>query len=338
MESGSVLRIPKARSSNILQKSNEIAERDTMGPRVQGQLSRLSSVDSFSRAESKHYKCDTKLEFNDARVSPHLNGNVQRGSFHSSKLSNSLFGGSRKIFSASRPGSRIVSRATSPVSGKSSPPQSAMLAASLAVVRSPEATDDDPKHTNDSLSREIINLRAQVENLTGKSQILEAELERSSRKLKEVTAVAEGEAEKCKAAKEVIKSLTAQLKEMAERVPEEHISISKSGSSARQTPNIVDMFSNENHSTSLTSPESESNGSSVNPILSSGTKAQTEKSDWVVQDEPGVYLTLSSLAGGGNELRRVRFSRKRFTEEQAEVWWAENGSKVCERHDIRSVE
>ncbi|XP_034689186.1 PH, RCC1 and FYVE domains-containing protein 1-like isoform X2 [Vitis riparia] len=338
MESGSVLRIPKARSSNILQKSNEIAERDTMGPRVQGQLSRLSSVDSFSRAESKHYKCDTKLEFNDGRVSPHLNGNVQRGSFHSSKLSNSLFGGSRKIFSASRPGSRIVSRATSPVSGKSSPPQSAMLAASLAVVRSPEAMDDDPKHTNDSLSREIINLRAQVENLTGKSQILEAELERSSRKLKEVTAVAEGEAEKCKAAKEVIKSLTAQLKEMAERVPEEHISISKSGSSARQTPNIVDMFSNENHSTSLTSPESESNGSSVNPILSSGTKAQTEKSEWVVQDEPGVYLTLSSLAGGGNELRRVRFSRKRFTEEQAEVWWAENGSKVCERHDIRSVE
>lgn len=94
---------------------------------------------------------------------------------------------------------------------------------------------------------------------------------------------------------------------MAERVPEEHISISKSGSSARQTPNIVDMFSNENHSTSLTSPESESNGNSVNPILSSGTKAQTEKSDWVVQDEPGVYLTLSSLAGGGNELRRVRF-------------------------------
>ena len=162
LESGSVLRILKARSSNILQKSNEIAERDTMGPRVQGQLSRLSSVDSFSRAESKHYKCDTKLEFNDGRVSPHLNGNVQRGSFHSSKLSNSLFGGSRKIFSASRPGSRIVSRATSPVSGKSSPPQSAMLAASLAVVRSPEATDDDPKHTNDSLSREIINLRAQV--------------------------------------------------------------------------------------------------------------------------------------------------------------------------------
>ncbi|RVW31205.1 hypothetical protein CK203_082877 [Vitis vinifera] len=123
---------------------------------------------------------------------------------------------------------------------------------------------------------------------------------------------------------------------MAERVPEEHISISKSGSSARQTPNIVDMFSNENHSTSLTSPESESNGSSVNPILSSGTKAQTEKSDWVVQDEPGVYLTLSSLAGGA--IGCFFYSRKRFTEEQAEVWWAENGSKVCERHDIRSVE
>ncbi|XP_034677655.1 long-chain-fatty-acid--CoA ligase 1-like [Vitis riparia] len=33
LEFGLVLRIPKARSSNMLQKSNEIAERDTMGPR-----------------------------------------------------------------------------------------------------------------------------------------------------------------------------------------------------------------------------------------------------------------------------------------------------------------
>lgn len=52
----------------------------------------------------------------------------------------------------------------------------------------------------------------QVEDLASKSQMLEAELEIKSRQLKEATALAEDEAEKCKAAKEVIKSLTAQVR------------------------------------------------------------------------------------------------------------------------------
>ena len=51
-----------------------------------------------------------------------------------------------------------------------------------------------------------------MEDLTSKSQHLEAELERTSKQLKEVTAIAEDEAEKCKSAKEVIKSLTAQVR------------------------------------------------------------------------------------------------------------------------------
>ncbi|GKV51994.1 hypothetical protein SLEP1_g58604 [Rubroshorea leprosula] len=91
---------------------------------------------------------------------------------------------------------------------------------------------------------------------------------------------------------------------------------------------------NKNHTTSLISRESESKGDSGNGTISHGTKALNEKSEWMVHDEPGVYLTLSSLPGGGNELKRVRFSRKHFTEEQAEKWWAENGPKVCKRHNI----
>ena len=51
-----------------------------------------------------------------------------------------------------------------------------------------------------------------MEDLTSKSQHLEAELERTSKQLKEVTAIAEDEAEKRKSAKEVIKSLTAQVR------------------------------------------------------------------------------------------------------------------------------
>ncbi len=51
-----------------------------------------------------------------------------------------------------------------------------------------------------------------MEDLTSKSQHLEAELERTSKQLEEVTAIAVDEAEKSKSAKEVIKSLTAQVR------------------------------------------------------------------------------------------------------------------------------
>ncbi|KAK1551946.1 hypothetical protein Q3G72_007783 [Acer saccharum] len=250
----------------------------------------------------------------------------QPGSFYSSKVSTSLLGASKKICSTSVPGSRMASQATSPVSGKSSPP------------RSSEVAHDDSKHMNDNLSltQEIINLRAQVEELTTKSQHLESELERTSKKLKQVSVIAVDEAEKCKSAKEVIKSLTAQLKEMAQKIPEADSPSFTTDSAAKHISGVRNMFKNDKYKTSTTSSENESNGNSANRILSHGAKAQTEKPEWVVQDEPGVYITLSSLPGGGNELKRVRFSRKHFTEQEAEKWWGVNGDRVCERYSIAS--
>ncbi|XP_042481858.1 PH, RCC1 and FYVE domains-containing protein 1-like isoform X3 [Macadamia integrifolia] len=146
------------------------------------------------------------------------------------------------------------------------------------------------------------------------------------------------ETAKCKAAKEVIKSLTAQLKEMAERVPEGSTASSKLGSTARRTASIPISVMNESHLSSLNSPQLASNGLSINPVSCNGANSQTNPAEWVVQDEPGVYLTLNSLPGGGKELRRVRFSRKHFTEKQAEKWWVENRVNVHQRHDIRSTE
>ena len=51
----------------------------------------------------------------------------------------------------------------------------------------------------------------QVENLTRKAQLQEIELEKTTKQLKEALSFAAGEATKCNAAKEVIKSLTAQV-------------------------------------------------------------------------------------------------------------------------------
>jgi hypothetical protein len=47
---------------------------------------------------------------------------------------------------------------------------------------------------------------------------------------------------------------------------------------------------------------SKSPGTSVSP--ENGSEPETE---WVEQDEPGVYITLTALPGGGKDLKRVRF-------------------------------
>lgn len=57
----------------------------------------------------------------------------------------------------------------------------------------------------------MIEETLQVEDLTHKSQNLEAELENTAKQLKDITAIAADEAEKSKSAKDVIKSLTAQV-------------------------------------------------------------------------------------------------------------------------------
>ncbi|KAJ4973035.1 hypothetical protein NE237_006209 [Protea cynaroides] len=56
--------------------------------------------------------------------------------------------------------------------------------------------------------------------------------------------------------------------------------------------------------------------------------------EWVEQDERGVYITLMSLPNGRNGLIRVRFSRKRYNNKEAEQWWVENQLRVYEKYNI----
>ncbi|KAK7816806.1 ph [Quercus suber] len=296
LESGSILRPPKSKNGNMCHKSNEAIDKETRGNKLQTTLSRLSSFGSANQFETRRSKPDMKTELRDSRVFHTLNENFQFGGIYSIKASDSLVATSKKVSSTSLPGSRMGSRSTSPVSEKSSP------------ARFSEEIFDYSKNRNGRLSQEIINLRAQVEDLTSKSQHLEAELERTSKQLKE-------------------------LKEMAERLPG-HTTGYNEGSIAENTSNIQNQFSNESHAANGTISEAQSNRNLKDKTLRNGTKQPTGKGEWVVHDQPGVYITLSSLPGGGNELKRVRFSRKHFTEEQAEKWWAENGTKVCERHNI----
>ncbi|KAG5566324.1 hypothetical protein RHGRI_002056 [Rhododendron griersonianum] len=358
------------RRGNLNKVINEPIEKDDkFDSRSRSHLARFSSMESFAQVESRSSKRNKKLELNSSRVSPIPNGSSQWGALNISKSFNPVFGSSKKFFSASVPGSRIVSRATSPISRRASPPRSTTPTPTLGGLTTPKIIVDDTKRTSDSLGQEVIRLRAQVENLTRKTQLQELELERTTKQLKEAITIAGEETAKCKAAKEVIKSLTAQLKEMAERLPV---------GAARniKSPSIISFASNTlsnelsnvsvdrlNGQLTFQEPDSNgsnghllSNGSSISSSRSSGHNRQVQSettnrngsrmkegdprndNEWVEQDEPGVYITLTSLPGGAKDLKRVRFSRKRFSEKQAEQWWAENRARVYEQYNVRMAD
>ncbi|CAN0839301.1 Protein Brevis radix-like 4 [Linum grandiflorum] len=58
------------------------------------------------------------------------------------------------------------------------------------------------------------------------------------------------------------------------------------------------------------------------------SNASDMENEWVEQDEPGVYITIRALPGGKRELRRVRFSREKFGEMHARLWWEENRGRI----------
>ncbi|XP_014490310.1 PH, RCC1 and FYVE domains-containing protein 1 [Vigna radiata var. radiata] len=369
-----------SRRGSVNQGSLEfIGKDDKLDSRSHNQLARFSSIESLKQVDSRSSKKNKKLEFNSSRVSPAPNSGSQWGAMNISKSFNPVFGSSKKFFSASVPGSRIVSRATSPISRRPSPPRSTTPTPTVGGLSSPKIVVDDAKRINDNLSQEVIKLRSQVENLTRKAQLQEVELERTTKQLKEAIAIASEETAKCKAAKEVIKSLTAQLKDMAERLP---VGVPRT---VRSPPSLASFGpipgSNDLNSAPFdrlniqaTSPESELTGSN-NQLLSNGSstiinrsaghikhsqsdatstghnkhgqldassrngsKTKDNETEWVEQDEPGVYITLTSLPGGVIDLKRVRFSRKRFSEKQAEQWWAENRGRVYEQYNVRTVD
>lgn len=146
VESGSAVRIPRARTGSMNHKTNDVADRETLGARLQAQLSRLST-DSTDLAESQHSKRDRRIEFNNGHVFPAANENFWLEGSYSSKISTFADGATKKILPKSSPGSRVGSF---PISAGTSP------------SRSSGVTLDYSKQMNDSLSKEIMNLRAQV--------------------------------------------------------------------------------------------------------------------------------------------------------------------------------
>nr|GMD91127.1 ultraviolet-B receptor uvr8 [Ipomoea batatas] len=307
--------------------------------------------------------------------------------------------------------SGFSSRSVSPFSRRPSPPRSATPVPTTSGLSFSKSIADSLKKSNELLNQEVQKLRAQIENLKNRCELQELELQKSTKKTQDAMVLAAEESAKCKAAKEVIKSLTAQLKDMAERLPpgaydaectrlpylpngmdlnvmkypdmngERHsrsdsiastylssqVSIDASincmesptkGSGCNETnqfnqareivtsngmddpPDVSVVQACSNRSSLAVDkeesgpPQDTENGvKSRNSVVASNAN-QTE-AEWIEQYEPGVYITLVALRDGTRDLKRVRFSRRRFGEHQAETWWSENREKVYEKYNVR---
>ncbi|KNA22947.1 hypothetical protein SOVF_029230 [Spinacia oleracea] len=337
-----------------------------------------------------------------------------------------------------------ISRPVSPFSRKPSPPRSATPVPTTSGLSFSKSIADSLKKTNELLNQEVIKLRAQVESLQQRCELQELELQKSAKKTKEAMALAADDSAKTKAAKEVIKSLTAQLKDMAERLPPgaydlenikmpqlpngfepngihstdtngEHAlrpdhgngsisallagvdsSTTNGTQGTLQSPRDSYMLNENSYQLNegfaalkvgedrlhaklstaagglLTCSSSVSDASdarisasdsrisasdsrisasdarisassqdglnsirSKSPVPSVGNNNSQVEAEWIEQYEPGVYITLVALRDGSRDLKRVRFSRRRFGEHQAETWWSENREKVYERYNVR---
>lgn len=297
--------------------------------------------------------------------------------------------------------SGVSSRSVSPYSRKLSPPRSVTPIPTTSGLSFSKSVADSLKKTNELLNQEVVKLRRQVESLRLQCEIQEVELQKSSKKTEEAIALAAEESGRSKAAKEVIKSLTSQLKDMAERLPpgvydgdshrlayvpnglepngihppdsngDRHSRSDSMNSSYMASPMGIDSasFSTTRGPTDLTRDaawSNETNGTGVGVPVGSNSSSMLDgaevkepepsqhgengmkpgnsvvngngnqvEAEWIEQYEPGVYITLVALRDGTRDLKRVRFSRRRFGEHQAETWWSENREKVYERYNVR---
>ncbi|MQM01594.1 hypothetical protein Taro_034352 [Colocasia esculenta] len=124
------------------------------------------------------------------------------------------------------------------------------------------------------------------------------------------------------------------LKDMAEGVLDRCKAENKSRSNPSEGSNIVNHSSSENHTGGTAAFQLPDSNIQAGNASGNGNKTLGDEAEWVEQAEPGVYITVSALPGGEKYLKRVRFSRKRFSEQQAEQWWADNRSKLQEKYII----
>ncbi|KAF5745541.1 protein Brevis radix-like 2 [Tripterygium wilfordii] len=163
--------------------------------------------------------------------------------------------------------------------------------------------------------------------------------------------------------KQAIKALTSQIKDIALKASGAYKNCKSCSGSSNQNRNYADSIAasdsarirysyhrtgSSNSISGLWEKETDarlkglSSGEGTPASVSGRTESvvfmeEDEPMEWVAQVEPGVLITFLSLPHGGNDLKRIRFSREMFNKCQAQRWWAENYDKVMELYNVQQL-
>nr|GMC50663.1 PH, RCC1 and FYVE domains-containing protein 1-like isoform X1 [Ipomoea batatas] len=202
---------PKALASH--KSFSEQKEKESVHTKPKSLLSRLLSFDSFRWPETWHSKKNQKQDSSFSRTP---NGSPQ---FDRSCVSSPA---SMRDYSDKTPilipGTPNHSLSGSPVSIKPNHSHSFSVPCNFSLVGSPQVLSN-ARDTSEDHTKELSILREQVETLTSRSHFLEVELKTTLKQLMEAHEVARVETRKNIAAKEVIRCLVTQLKDLAARLP-----------------------------------------------------------------------------------------------------------------------
>ncbi|XP_021804640.1 E3 ubiquitin-protein ligase HERC2-like isoform X1 [Prunus avium] len=241
------------------------------------------------------------------------------------------------------------SRSSSPYSRRPSPPRSVTPIFSRSVI-------DSLKKTNDILTQEVSKLQNQVKSLKHKCDAQDVEIQKLQKHAKEAGSLADEQYSKCGAAKELVKSITEQMKEWEEKLPPE---VSDSDtfkelrtqaedfintSIGRPSLELEQQYAADKTSLDFESSKTEDNKGEdpgeAEPQNSSESHLRSPESstirsgqkEVIEQFEPGVYVTLLQLQNGARVFRRVKFSKRKFSSQQAEEWWTNNKDRLLKRY------
>lgn len=199
------------------------------------------------------------------------------------------------------------------------------------------------------LAEELQQLQAKAISLAQQCQSKSLKLQQYKRRIGETRLVAWDEAAKCKAAKNVIKVLKTQVNALSEKIiavgPQKE---TRSLVDDKLTGSTPDPLSRKNsdpedkkmmsESTLVPNNERCTDEKTHSAVMEARKcSSNASKHEWV-EHEQGVKISLAILPNGQKGLKRVRFSRRRFCEEEAEKWWETNRCRLSEKYIIEPID
>lgn len=226
------------------------------------------------------------------------------------------------------------------------------------------------KKTNEHWDREVLKLHGQVKSLKQKLEQQDAVAHKASKEAKEAAFVAVQESAKLNAAVELIKTIETQMKDIAGKLPDDlgnnlksmitsaELFLKNNKTSALKQPssaasNIESANAPENQRNDLEHSIKENAQinikSAINDIRDAADRQSMESSsrsprtstrktnsrgeaELMEQFEPGVYVTSLQQPDGTKLFKRIKFSKRRFSEQEAEEWWRKNQERVLKKY------